>query len=240
MKKVLFTAIAAVSLISSAHAANLVKNGNFEDTTAGIGQMNYNTVVTDWATTGYNFVMDDNIDTTGVQGQYGFLALWGPGNGSSNGLSASPEGGKFLGADGAYGVAGISQLITGLVVGKTYNVVFDWAGAQQLGYDGNNTEQWEVQLGSQHAYTSVYHNTSHGFSGWKHAGVSFVATSPIDFLTFVAHGTPNGVPPFSLLDGVSMTVAPEPAAWAMMIAGFGAVGMMMRRRQKQVAPLSAG
>jgi hypothetical protein len=38
-----------------------------------------------------------------------------------------------------------------------------------------------------------------------------------------------------LLDNVKLTVdagVPEPAAWAMMLAGFGLVGAAMRRREK--------
>jgi len=37
------------------------------------------------------------------------------------------------------------------------------------------------------------------------------------------------------IDDVSITAVPEPAAWAMMIAGFGLVGMAMRRRRTGVA-----
>lgn len=35
----------------------------------------------------------------------------------------------------------------------------------------------------------------------------------------------------NLIDNVSLTVVPEPASWAMMIAGFGIVGGAMRRRR---------
>ncbi len=38
-----------------------------------------------------------------------------------------------------------------------------------------------------------------------------------------ALGTPNGLPPFSLLDGVTATAVPEAGTWAMFIAGFGLV-----------------
>lgn len=47
-------------------------------------------------------------------------------------------------------------------------------------------------------------------------------------------GTPNS--PFSINGNVSAVAAavPEPATWAMMILGLGAVGFAMRRRQKNV------
>ena len=69
---------------------------------------------------------------------------------------------------------------------------------------------------------------------------TFTATGPSEVLRFIAHGTPSGVPPFSLLDGVSMTAAvPEPATWAMMVLGFGVIGRAMRRGVRRQAPAIA-
>jgi hypothetical protein len=103
-----------------------------------------------------------------VNGQYGIVGLWGPGNGSANGLPAtSPDGGNYVGADGAFQQGAITPTINGLVVGQTYAVSFDWAGAQQLGFNGPNTEQWVVGFGSDTQSTAVYNNSSHGFSGWN-------------------------------------------------------------------------
>lgn len=233
MKNFFAAALAALTLASPAYAGtNLVINGNFESTTNGLGQLGHNTNVTGWTTDGYNFVMDAAVNSTGVTGQYGNLTLWGPPLGSSNGFTASPLGGNFIGADGAYLVAPISQMINGLVAGKTYRVNFDWAGAQQYGYSGANSEQWEVKLGSQSQFTPVYTNASHGFSGWMSQSFTFDATSSSELLSFIAHGTPSGVPPFALLDGVSVTAAPEPKSWAMMVLGFGALGVMLRRRNR--------
>lgn len=41
----------------------------------------------------------------------------------------------------------------------------------------------------------------------------------------MAVGTPSGVPPFALLDGVTMTqnAVPEPATWTLMIIGLLAI-----------------
>jgi hypothetical protein len=54
-------------------------------------------------------------------------------------------------------------------------------------------------------------------------------------LTFLAVGTPGGAPPISFLDGVSLTAVPEPASWALMLAGFGLVGLAARRRTTTLA-----
>ena len=54
----------------------------------------------------------------------------------------------------------------------------------------------------------------------------------INTLSFLAIGTPNGTPPFALLDDVSLQV-PEPAA-TVFLAGMGAL-LAARLRRKRVA-----
>jgi len=88
--------------------------------------------VTNWSTSAYNFVfLAGTADTTGAAGQFGTLNLWGPGNGSNDGLPASsPAGGNFVRADGAFNVAPITQTIVGLVPGEAAVLTFYWAGAR--------------------------------------------------------------------------------------------------------------
>ena len=118
-------AAAAVFVIAGGARAQteLVTNGNFELSTHGPGQAGYNTTVTDWATNGYNFLFaSGTADAAGSPGQYGSLILWGPQSGSANGMpAASPAGGNFIGADGAFGQAPISQSISGLTVGEFHS-----------------------------------------------------------------------------------------------------------------------
>jgi hypothetical protein len=82
--------------------------------------------------------------------------------------------------------------------------------------------------------TGVVSIPSQGFSGWQKQTFTFTADSDVETLTFLAFGTPGGEPPFSLLDNVSLTAVPEPAAWAMMLAGFGALGALgaLARRRR--------
>ena len=228
--------VAVASLAGTAQATpNLIVNGGFE--TTGPNGPNFefdrDTTFPGWTSAGYNFgFAPGTADTTGSHtSQYGNLQLWGPGNGAANGLTASPTGGNFVAADGAYEVAPIQQILTGLVVGHDYIVDFDWAAAQQHGYDGATTEKWDVSLGGQTLSTNVFANPSHGFSGWMHESFRFTYDGANNVLSFLAVGTPNGEPPFSLLDGVSMTAAvPEPATWGLMLVGFGFVGAAARRR----------
>jgi hypothetical protein len=227
----------------AAKATNLVTNGSFEQLTGGIGQIGYNgsSLLTGWTnnssggTLGYNFVYSSgSADTTGANGVSGNVKLWGPNDGSNNGLPASsPDGGNYIAADGAYEVAPISQTINGLTAGKQYAVSFWYAGAQQYGFNGVTTEQWLVSLGGQQLSTSVLTDPSNGFTGWQYTTLTFTATATTETLSFLAAGTPNGEPPFSLLDGVSMSqvAAPEPASMAMLMTGLIAIGAVARRRR---------
>jgi hypothetical protein len=224
------SAISLLALATSAQAFGLVFNGDFETltdtngqpTTVG-GQLGFNTLATGWTNanttnnyTGpaYNFIYGSGTaDKTGVIGQYGTVQLWGPNNGSNNGLPASsPTGGNFLAADGAFGQGAISQTINGLTIGKSYTVGFWWGGAQQSGFTGGTTDQWRVSLGTQSQFTEVLSNPSQGFTGWRYQNFNFIAQNTSDALSFFAFGTPSGTPPFALLDGVTLyeTGVPEP------------------------------
>ena len=67
--------------------------------------------------------------------------------------------------------------------------------------------------------------------------MGFTASSTSELLEFMSIGTPNGQPPMALLDSVVLTPnlgkgggpggpgIPEPATWAMMIMGFGSLGL---------------
>lgn len=236
-----------------AHATNLITDGSFDQLTnasgVGGGQIGYNghNLLNGWTNgsydsnnshIGYNFVYTSgNADGPGATGNGGNVQLWGPNNGAHNGLTdSSPDGGNFIAADGAYQTAPISQTITGLTVNAQYAVSFYYAGAQQQGFDGVTTEKWNVSLGNQTLSTATLTDPNHGFTGWQYTTLTFTATSTSEVLSFLAAGTPDGEPPFSLLDGVSMTqvvtAVPEPSSTAMLLTGLMAIGVIVRRRQR--------
>lgn len=251
-------AIASVTVPGAARpvrATNLITNGDFEQTTNGLGQFDYRTKAVGWTSTNsnnnaYNFLFTAATDDgAGVQGQFGTLKLWGPGTGSNNGLVGSPTGGNYVGADSAFQVGAISQLVAGLTVGHAYQLDFWWGAAQQYGFDGATTDYWQVTFGSQVKKTATINLPNHGFSGWMKQSFTFTASSVSQTLSFLAFGTPSGVPPFALLDGVSMidvtppppiappgVAAPEPSTVSLLFVGLlGAAGYARRRKARLVA-----
>lgn len=265
MRNFIGTAIVALAatLASPALATQFVKNGDFSQTTASSSQQmsNANNSVqyvnnwvntTDGAYTGYNFIVQGNAGSTpgGIMNNGGnSLYFWSKysdasnaaSNGFTNSASIGGSGGNYLAADGAFQTALIYQVITGLTAGQQYDLTFNWAGAQQHGYSGTTTDNWTAYFGTstsnyQSYTTDTLTNVDHGFTGWQTASTTFTATSSTQILAFLAKGTPDGQPPFSLLDDVSLTehvaAVPEPASWAMFIGGFGLVGGALRRRRR--------
>ena len=232
-------AVAVIFLAPPANAGPVIINGGFETLSPNTGSTEFGSryggqVVTGWTTSGYNYVFTPGTaDTSGAVNEYGqHLTLWGPGDGSKNGLTASsPNGGNFLGADGPYYPGPIQQTVTSLDVGSVATISFYWAGAQQSGYDGGTTEAWKVSLGNETHETPVLSSASHGFTGWQQQSLSFVVTSATEVLSFLAIGTPAGVPPFALLDGVSISEVPEPGSLVLLGAGLGLVGLISYRRR---------
>lgn len=238
--RAILSALTLSALIVPAQASNLVLNGGFEDLLVAnnpseFGTRNPAQEVTDWTTDGYNFVFtpgsaDQDIATS----EFGTLGLWGPNNGSNNGLPAtSPDGGNFVAMDGAFDVGALSQTIGGLTPGQDVTVSFWWAGAQQFGFSGPTTERFQVSLGGDSQLTAVLNNDSHGFTGWQQQSFTFTPTSASEVLSFLAIGTPNGVPPFVLLDGVSLDAStPEPGTWGLLIFGVTGLGCSNWVRRK--------
>lgn len=235
------SASAALLCASAASAANLIQNGGF-DSNGGNGQVNFNTSISNWSVSAlpnsYVFVFNSGTaDVVGsTVGQYGEVNLWGPNNGSANGLPASsPAGGAFIASNPAFQNGPISQTITGLTKGQKYTLTFEWAGSQQFTFSGANTEGWQVSFGGQTLSTPIASLVSHGFSGWMPASFTFTADGTSDVLSFLALGGPTEAePPFALLDGVSLVEVPEPTTWALLLTGVGLLGAVRRRRRQVV------
>jgi len=136
-------------------------------------------------------------------------------------------------------------------VGKSYTLSFDGAAGQFRGFSGDSQDYWQVTFSdgttTQTFDTATADVPSHGFSsgpldGWYHVTTTFKATSTSEALSFndvgcvfndagVCGNTPPTVPPFSLLDSVTMSV-PEPSAWVMLALGFAGLGFAGLRGRK--------
>jgi hypothetical protein len=247
----LISAASLAALSTPAFAnPNLVINGGF-DTNTGNGEITVNTTASPWTVPGapgakYTFLFNagtgtsgTTADTTGATGTDGLVRLWGPGVGAANGLTLSPNGGAFVAADGDFQDEPIQQTIGGLVAGNKYVVSFDWAAAQQFLFNGPTSSGWDVSIGGTTFDTGNLGIGSHGFSGWQTATFDFLATGSSETLSFLSTGTGGApLPPFALLDGVSVTAVPEPSTWAMMALGFGLLGYASFRRRRVAASIA--
>ncbi|WP_415643579.1 PEPxxWA-CTERM sorting domain-containing protein [Sphingomonas antarctica] len=252
--KAFLAATAFVAVTAPANAAvNLVTNGSFEQSSFSVNsnyagfefsvQSGNSTAVTGWSATGpdaneqgINFYYNDvaSATTKTIFNRYGDQNA----KLATSFTGSSPDGGNFVGFDsdhvgdgaGAYN-ANFGQVITGLDTSKTYTLKFYWAATQLQNRHGPTTDRYIYSLGGDTRTTATFALPDQGFVGWKTVYAKFSPTSSTETLNFMAFGTPAGLPPFVLLDGVSLSV-PEPAQWALMLLGFGAMGMASRRRRR--------
>lgn len=237
-------ALAALAFAASPGfaATELVVNGGFEQKAVGTPssfQVGANYIygpdaVTGWTVSGnnpFNVLFDGNTATT-VEPDTQYSTSETQVLAAANYGGVSPNGGNFFALDGDTQFNGpLSQTINGLAVGGKYRLKFFWAATQFQNRTGETTENLLVTFGDQSFQTPTVTNPTHGFQGWFTESTLFTATSTSQVLSFLSQGTPNGLPPVALLDGVSLQSAvPEPTTWAMLIIGFGLVGAVSRRR----------
>lgn len=196
--------------------------------------------VTGWSTAStpsgnpYNILFHSSIATSSVSGN----ALGQYQGTGKEYLNAVPSGdhGNFMALDGDTDVNGtFFTMLTGLTIGAVYDLTFDWASGQIASRTGATTEGLNVQVGGLNLTLPDRNTPSGGSTPWATVSAQFTATSVNQKLSFLAVGAPNGLPPVALLDNVSVRAAvPEPATWAMMLVGFGAIGLNIRRRRRSI------
>jgi hypothetical protein len=230
---------AALFLASAADAGQFITNGDFTQLSNGLGQLTNNTIATGWSVPSGGYTLVFTTADQAVPGQYGGLSLWDAANGGNsswNGLAAGS--GNFAAIDGDFQNQPLTQLITGLTVGKSYQLNFNYAFGQQYGFDGATEQNLTYSLGGTSFTTPTFNVTNHGFTGWQSVDATFTANSASELLSFAAYGN-LPVPPFALVSDVSLTSVPEPATWAMMILGLAGLGIVVRQRRANSASTAA-
>ena len=143
-------------------------------------------------------------------------------NGSAFGFANAPNGVQTAFIQSSYTYIGqITFALANLVVGQAYDIGF--SGASRMDY---TTNAFTVALNG--AALGSYNIAS---TAWQSFTTnSFVATATTASLSFTGSPTTTGDNDVGL-DNVTVAAVPEPAAWAMMILGMGAIGFAMRRRK---------
>ncbi len=129
-----------------------------------------------------------------------------------------PGNGSYIDLDGSTSNSGVFANSVNLTGGVTYTLSFDLAGSQR-----GSTETANVNFGT--ASTSATLGSSAGLTAYN---LNFTpAASGIYSFSFENLGGDNvGL----LLDNVSVSAVPEPETYAMLLAGLGMLGFMLRRK----------
>jgi choice-of-anchor C domain-containing protein len=201
MKKLILALAAVAALPAAANAAPFV-NGSFESgTNPGVF-----TPLTAGSTaiTGWT-VGGDSVDYIG--------SYWNAQSGSrSVDLSGNAPGSIFQTFD--------------TVLGQVYNVTF-FLGANGDGPPPTKSVSVTATGNAAGNYSVGSTPFPPNVTAWSPFNYVFTATGTSTTLTFASTGTTAYG---AALDNVNVTAVPEPAAWALMILGFGAIGGVMRRR----------
>jgi hypothetical protein len=216
--------VAAAVLAGAAVPANAVAISGLYNTgvdgtgaaVAGVGAADLH-----WTLTG---------DTAFVSGQNGVFPLNGPWiaeTGVSRWITPEPLAGATLDpvADGLY----------------YYNLAFSLTGfvpstASFAGRFAADNKVTQISLNG-----NVLAASGGGFGDWTSFGASSGFVAGLNNLQFIVTnigqqaGNPSGLRVEFTQSDVTAGGVPEPASWAMMIAGFGLVGAAMRRRQRSLA-----
>lgn len=223
MRRIMLATIATLAVLAgtAAGAASIVSNGDFSG-----GNSGFNSAYA-YVAPGPGALYPEGVYTvdTNPQNSHNLFSSFG---------DHTTGTGKFMIVNGA-GTPGTtvwSQSV-GVTAGTTYNFS---AFVSSL-YAGSPAEL-DFYVGSGEGFgTLVFSTTAPAGAGtWQGVGGSFTAASNFVTLTIVNQNTVLGGNDFGL-DDIALTggTVPEASTWAMLVFGFGLVGMAARHRKAAVA-----
>jgi hypothetical protein len=156
----------------------------------------------------------------------------------------SPAGGAYFGIQDLdsfaprFNVGGITQVVSGLQVGTSYELSF-YSMSNHTSLSPGAVQRWLVTFGmpSQNGdETQAGLSTSASSPIWAKSTMTFTATAAVQALTFAAEFLPGSYPEILNLDGVTLTAMPVPevsSQWLLAagLAGLGALKLRRRRTQ---------
>jgi hypothetical protein len=231
MKKLLLPlAAAALSVAGPACAQNLVTNGSFE--TGNFASWTLGQAGGGTAPVVVQYGQASNYPT----GPFGEAIP------VDNAAGLSPDGAgqytAYFSSDTANAHT-LTQTIN-MVAGTTYNLGFDFY-APFNGYNNPFDASLSLVIDGATVATATAGSVAGTPPGvWQTFNTSFVAAATgAASLVFEFRGLGTPAADFAIDRVYAVAAVPEPAAWAMMIFGFGAVGGALRSRRKRNLALAA-
>ncbi|SNS18368.1 PEP-CTERM protein-sorting domain-containing protein [Sphingomonas laterariae] len=215
MRKLLLALAATAAFAAPANAA-IVFSDNFDGEAGGSSTVLNYTGFAQWD------VFDGTVDLLNQPNSYGIACAGGSGS--------------CVDLDGSTGDPGtmITKEMFAFKAGDTFTLTFDLSGSQRTGPDGFVYGFQFVDPDGLALSDAYFLNADEDFG-------TYAATGDFGFdgnLKLIFRADPDG--PGSdniglILDNVSLDISPvpEPASWAMMIAGFGLVGGAMRNSRRR-------
>lgn len=215
MKIVLATLLATglIAASTGAQAANLILDGDFNNSNATFS------TVTAVSTIGPWHVTAGSVDLIGGYWQ----SPSGP-NASAAGTNGSID--LNGNAPGTLSQSFATQ------IGKTYEVTFDLSANPDGGPAVKSTKVKVGPASGVFSFPSVA--ASHANMNYIPETINFTATSNTTTLTFLGNNTSQYG---AVIGDVSVLAVPEPATWASLLLGLGAMGAVMRTRRRAVAAI---
>lgn len=212
--KTLVLALAVAA--TPAAAQSLLVNGSFEGQTNGYTLLGGgSTAINGWTTTGEGVEWFDT-------------SSFGPAYDGNNLIDLA-----WFTSTGTPG-GGIEQAIA-TQAGSAYTVTFYGTTHRTNGRNGTGIINLLIDGGALGSYSVNNQNATFTLGDWQRFDATFTATGAQTVIRFT--NTQNAFQHFAYLDGVTSQLAavPEPASWAMMLLGFGAIGASLRRAPRRAA-----